>query len=127
MLHQHVDRTGAGRGVRRAAPPAPHDGAGHGGRGPARGVADGGGVEDQAGGRGAWAAGGQAVLPRCRVAGTPGGPRAVSGGGWLGPPGAMVGPGPVTVVARALGRAHADLPGDGGRLMSDTIRLSGTT
>src|SRR5262249_49356500 len=72
-------------------------------------------------------AGRQAVLSRCRLAGASGGSRAVPGGGHLGPPAAVDRPDAGAGMARALGRAHPGLPGDGGAVMSDQIRLSGTT
>src|SRR5262245_38369562 len=113
--------------MRCAASSAPHDGAGHRRRDSDGGVADRRGIEVQAGRRGAWTAGGQAALLRCRLAGASGGSRAVAGAERLSPPGALERADSGTGVAPALGRPHPGLPGDGGRVMSDEIRLSVTT
>ena len=101
-----LDRSGAGRGLRRTAPSAAHDGAGHGRRGPDRGLAHRGGIPDQAGGRGARPAGRPAPLLRSRLAGPPGGPRTFACERRPRPRRRLVGADAGPGLARALDRAH---------------------
>src|SRR6478752_8865733 len=86
-----------------------------------------GGLQDPAGGRGAWASEQPSAVPRLGLAGPPRGPRSVAGGRRPDPSGRLELRCRGARLEKAMGRAHARVPADGDRMMSDLIRLSGTT